>query len=80
MKSLKPLEVPVGYIGECPKPGGAYDGFLSFKFTAGGPYVGCSYSFKDKKWSCGAGFTFEKITDIKLVAEGGVSYEVVTIY
>ena len=80
LPELKPLEVPVGYIGDCPSPGGTYDGFLSFQFTAGGPYVGCSYSFKAKEWSCDAGFTFEKITDIKLVAEGGVSYEVVSIY
>ena len=80
LPELKPLEVPVGYIGECPEPGETYDGFLSFQFTAGGPYVGCSYSFKDKKWSCGAGFTIEKITNIKLAVEGGVSYEVVTIY
>ena len=80
LPELKPLEVPVGYIGACPEPGETYDGFLSFQFSAGGPYVGCSYSFKDRKWSCGAGFTFEKITDIKLVTEGGVSYEVATIY
>ena len=80
LPKLKPLEVPVGYIGACPEPGETYDGFLSFQFSVGGPYVGCSYSFKDRKWSCEAGFTFEKITDIKLVTEGGVSYEVATIY
>ena len=34
--------------------------------------------FSDKKWHCGAGFSLNKITNIKLSTEGGVSYEKVT--
>ena len=78
--SVKPLEVPLGFIGDCPEPGESYDGFLSFEFSAGGPYVGCSYSFKENKWSCGAGFTLEKITEISVTVKGGISYEKVTVF
>ena len=78
--SVKPLEVPLGFIGDCPEPGESYDGFLSFEFSAGGPYVGCSYSFKENKWSCGAGFTLEKITEISVSVKGGISYEKVSLF
>ena len=38
----------------------------------------CTYSFSDKVWRCGAGFSLNKIVSVKLAMEGGVSYEKVT--
>ena len=78
--NIFPPEVPLGYIGECPEPTGKYNGFLSFKFKAGGPYVDCSYSFKEGKWSCDAGFALEKISSVSVEIEGGVSYERVSVF
>ena len=80
LPSVKPLEVSLGYIGDCPEPGETYDGFLSFQFSVGGPHVGCSYSFNDKKWDCDAGFVLEKITEVSVDAKGGISYEKVIVF
>ncbi len=39
-----------------------------------------SYSFKDAKWSCGAGFALAKVTNVSFSGGGGVVYEMVTLY
>ena len=75
--SPNPPEVRID-LDECPPSGESYDGFLSFKFAAVGANFECSFLFSDKKWHCGAGFSLDKITSIKLSIEGGVSYEKVT--
>ena len=77
LPSPNPPEVRID-LDECPPSGESYDGFLSFKFDAGGANFECSFLFSDKKWHCGAGFSLNKITNIKLSIEGGVSYEKVT--
>ncbi len=67
-------------LDKCPSPGDNYDGVLSFTMTVGGSFVECSYSFKDAKWSCGAGFELAKVTNVSISGGGGVVYEQITLY